>query len=234
LPPAAARTGPPKARTRRCINRAKRTTRRGQHCDDGRQGTRPLRVGCPGIAGADGRPANRRELEPVGDDLRQLRDVRLDGSKVASCTIPDSRCRRGASASGWRCCRERWGRRGSQRCGECPPRGRNWVAVRRPDGRQRSHHRAADQRVWWRAARDSNPNRQIRRLVLSVYAVTFGAVGAAQVRGRVQPAPDIPSGDAWWTATGTTVTLSSAQPITRRMLGVELDGTGRVRPAQVG
>ena len=34
-----------------------------------------------------------------------------------------------------------------------------------------------------------------------VHAVSLNAVCAAQARGRVQPASDNPSGDAWWTAT---------------------------------
>jgi hypothetical protein len=38
-----------------------------------------------------------------------------------------------------------------------------------------------------RTARDSNPNRQIRRLVLYVHPVRLSAVCAAQVRGRIQP-----------------------------------------------
>ena len=45
---------------------------------------------------------------------------------------------------------------------------------------------AVDLRVW-RAARDSNPNRQIRRLLVSVHDVRLSVVCAAQVRGRIQP-----------------------------------------------
>jgi hypothetical protein len=37
-----------------------------------------------------------------------------------------------------------------------------------------------------RAARDSNPNGQIRRLVVSVQPVRLSAVGAAQVRCQIQ------------------------------------------------
>jgi hypothetical protein len=59
-----------------------------------------------------------------------------------------------------------------------------------------------------RAARDSNPNHQIRRLALSVHPVFLSAVCAAQVGGRVQPVPENPSGAAWWTATRTPATLS--------------------------
>jgi hypothetical protein len=36
-------------------------------------------------------------------------------------------------------------------------RGRSLIAVRRSQSGKRPSHRAADQRVWWRAARDSNP-----------------------------------------------------------------------------
>jgi hypothetical protein len=53
------------------------------------------------------------------------------------------------------------------------------------------------------------PNRQIRRLVLSVHAVRQSAVCAAQVGGRVQGAPDNPSGDGWWTTTRTAMTAGS-------------------------
>jgi hypothetical protein len=64
--------------------------------------------------------------------------------------------------------------------------------------------------------------RQIRRLVLYVHTVRLSNVCAAQVSGRVQPAPDNPSGDAWWTATRTTTNLAG-QPITKttgnRLLG---------------
>jgi hypothetical protein len=41
--------------------------------------------------------------------------------------------------------------------GSARRRGRSLVAVRRSQTDQRPCHRAADQRVWWRAARDSNP-----------------------------------------------------------------------------
>jgi hypothetical protein len=44
-----------------------------------------------------------------------------------------------------------------------------------------------EQREGLGTARDSNPNRQIRRLVLYVHAVRLSAVYAAQVRGRIQP-----------------------------------------------
>jgi hypothetical protein len=53
------------------------------------------------------------------------------------------------------------------------------------------------------------PNRQIRRLVLYVHAAALSAVCAARVRGRVQPVPDNPSGDGWWTATRTATTAGS-------------------------
>ena len=46
---------------------------------------------------------------------------------------------------------------------------------------------------------------QIRRLVLYVHTVRLSTVCAAQVSGRVQPVPENPSGDAWWTATRTTI-----------------------------
>src|SRR5215216_3939909 len=94
-----------------------------------------------------------------------------------------------------------------------------------------SSHRAWS---WWRsgsyrhqATRDqpnSSTNRQIRRLVLSVHPVSLSAVGAAQVRCQIQPDRLGPSGAGWWTATGTTATLGSKQPIPRRMLGVDRDG----------
>jgi hypothetical protein len=38
-----------------------------------------------------------------------------------------------------------------------------------------------------RSRRESNPNRQIRRLVIYVHAVSLSDVRAAQVRGRIQP-----------------------------------------------
>jgi hypothetical protein len=48
---------------------------------------------------------------------------------------------------------------------ERQPRSRNLVAVLRTASSQRARDRAADQRFSWRAARDSNPNRQIPSLV---------------------------------------------------------------------
>jgi hypothetical protein len=47
------------------------------------------------------------------------------------------------------------------------------------------------------------PNRQIRRLVLSVHAVRPSALRAAQVRCRIQLGCLSVSGDGWWTATRT-------------------------------
>jgi hypothetical protein len=125
---------------------------------DGRV-TRPLRVGCPGIAGADGRPAIAAvNSSPsattsgssgmsgwTGRRWRELHHARPPllagylhvGLAVLSWAMGSQGVRNGG--------------------GRARHRGRNWVAVRRPDGRQRSRHRAVDQRVWWRAARDSNP-----------------------------------------------------------------------------
>jgi hypothetical protein len=78
------------------------------------------------------------------------------------------------------------GRRWSQSPGECPPTKSQFG--RSPVIRQCQQPccRAAELRCW-RAARDSNPNRQIRRLVLYGHAVRLSAVRAAQVRGRIQP-----------------------------------------------
>jgi hypothetical protein len=45
--------------------------------------------------------------------------------------------------------------------------------------------------------------RQIRRLMVYVHEVLLSAVGAAQVSSRVEPVPENPSGDGWWTATRT-------------------------------
>jgi hypothetical protein len=59
-------------------------------------------------------------------------------------------------------------------------------------------------------------NRQIRRLVLSVHLVSLSAVCAAQVKGRVQPSPDNPSGDGWWTATRTTTESRAIREAERR------------------
>jgi hypothetical protein len=70
--------------------------------------------------------------------------------------------------------------------------------------------------------------------VLYVHAVRPSAICAAQVDRQVQPVLACPSGDAWWTATRTTATLSGKQPITSRMLGVDLDGTRRIEPTHVG
>jgi hypothetical protein len=64
------------------------------------------------------------------------------------------------------------------------------------------------------AARDSNPNRQIRRLVLYVHEVLLSAVCAAQVSPVVQRVPENPSGDGWWTATRTAMTAGSYPGLT--------------------
>jgi hypothetical protein len=83
-----------------------------------------------------------------------------------------------------------------------------WAAVSRTVHHPGSHVRPErDPNVRYRPARPAD--RQIRRLVLYVHTMPLSAVCAAQVRGRVQPAPDNPSGDAWWTATRTTTTASA-------------------------
>jgi hypothetical protein len=60
------------------------------------------------------------------------------------------------------------------------------IHSRQPDALDGKHFRLLIIRVV-RAARDSNPNRQIRRLVVSVHGVMPSAVGAAQVRRQIQP-----------------------------------------------
>jgi hypothetical protein len=62
----------------------------------------------------------------------------------------------------------------------------------------RSHVRPErDRNLRYRPAR--LPGHQIRRLVVAVHGVTADAVCAAQVRRGIHLAPDIPSGDGWWT-----------------------------------
>jgi hypothetical protein len=197
-----------KARTRRSINRAKRTTRRGRSTpprvidqgrqpDDRWQGYAPSRVGSTGVASEAGwagqrcagrlerLPSGRREssampwrsvrpgnapatlrqpsprtLEPAGHKPSQLRRGpagRRSGSNQQHlahgclrraphpCLTPSS-ADIGCGVAG-----------GRSRVGGARRRGRNWVAVRRAHTGQRPRHKAADQRVWWRAARDSNP-----------------------------------------------------------------------------
>jgi hypothetical protein len=124
----------------------------------GGRGTRPLCVGCPGIAGADGlgepspltRAHRPRPQAAQGCLARRGRDAE-------SGTITDSSCWRmprpevGGVVVGDGVAGGRSGVRSARR------RGRNWVAVRPPESTQQPRHRAVDQRCWWRAARDSNP-----------------------------------------------------------------------------
>jgi hypothetical protein len=53
----------------------------------------------------------------------------------------------------------------------------------------------------------------------STSTVRLSTVCAAQVRGRVQPAPDNPSGDGWWTATRTATAAGSNPGLTLRLAG---------------
>src|SRR5918993_3090692 len=84
---------------------------------------------------------------------------------------------------------------------DAPPRLGAWVANPIPSSLGRSTLGRPERR---RRSRDLVcTHLQIRRLVLYVQPVRLSAVCAAQVSGRVQPVPDIPSGDGWWTATRT-------------------------------
>jgi hypothetical protein len=48
----------------------------------------------------------------------------------------------------------------------------------------------------------AKPNRQIRRLVISVHAVDLGVGCAAQVRGLDQPVTPVLARNGWWTDLG--------------------------------
>jgi hypothetical protein len=63
----------------------------------------------------------------------------------------------------------------------------NVVAVGRPDSKQRPRYRAAELRFVGAPRGIRTPNRQIRRLVLYVHAVSLSAICAAQVRCQIQP-----------------------------------------------
>ena len=54
-----------------------------------------------------------------------------------------------------------------------------------------------------RAGRDSNPNRQIRRQVLTVHPVAVGLSVPVTLRGESSQLASVRSGDGWKTATGT-------------------------------